>query len=231
MTAIIILILQFTIPQELMMRAGFSMAKEDVSVDEGLPPFYDVVNLKDANQILKEQDTMQRIYGFEIYEHSKIEHLSKCLDRYPRISITGCPWYNILNNNDYAESFAYVPPHTIDRDFYIEDCDSDDENNGEQSDLVLILLNLGSIPDYVASKFSMRQNFSGKFKQIMQDYKTIFKEQRGVDWNFSNRQNIKKYNEFIERQTKEFDVKLYQIFSNKKSSTKTAAAKPSNQED
>lgn len=168
--SIIILILQFTIPVELMMRAGFSMAKEDVHVDEDLPDFFEVVNRDDAKQLLKEQETLQNRYGFEIYEFPLIQNLEGCLNRYPRISITGCPWYNILNNPNYAEDFAYIAPHVADRDFYIEDCDDDDENNGEQSDLVLILLNLGSIPDFVARQFSMRQNFSGKFKDLMLAY-------------------------------------------------------------
>ncbi len=59
-------------------------------------------------------------------------------------------------------------------DFYIEDCDDDDENNGEQSDVVLILLNLGSIPDYMAQKFTLRHDFSAIFQAVMPDYKELF---------------------------------------------------------
>ena len=108
---------------------------------------------------------MQNRYGFEIYESSLVDQLYKCLDKYPRVQITGIPWYNILNNPAYAEAFAYIAPHVKERDFYIEDCDDDDENNGEQSDLVLILLNLGAIPDFVAKQFSLRHNFSIKFRK------------------------------------------------------------------
>lgn len=49
MTSICLLILQFVIPTELLMKAGFSMAKDDVRVDEDLPDFFDVVKLVDAN--------------------------------------------------------------------------------------------------------------------------------------------------------------------------------------
>lgn len=163
MVAIGLLILQFTIPIELLQKAGFSMAQDDVHVDEDLPDFFDVVKLVDANQLIQENITMQQRYGFEIYESTLIENLHKCLDRYPRIEIQGCPWYNMLNCPNYASDFAYIAPHVKDRDFYIEDCDDDDENNGEQSDLVLILLNLGAIPDFVARKFSLRHNFAGQF--------------------------------------------------------------------
>ena len=47
--AIVILILQYVIPPELLMRAGFSMAKDDVEVIEDVPDFFKVVNLHDAN--------------------------------------------------------------------------------------------------------------------------------------------------------------------------------------
>lgn len=77
-----------------------------------------------------------------------------------------------------------------DRDYYIEDCDDNDDNNGEQSDLVLILLNLGSIPDYVARKFSLRQDFSGLFFAFMHDYKNQFEEQHSVRWEYSGHETI-----------------------------------------
>lgn len=80
-----------------------------------------------------------------------------------------------------------------DRDFYIEDCDDDDENNGEQSDLVLILLNLGAIPDFVARKFSLRQNFAGQFLGKMHDYKNKFEEDQGVKWEYSHRDTIRRF--------------------------------------
>jgi hypothetical protein len=58
MVAIGLLILQFTIPIELLQRAGFSMAQDDVRVDEDLPDFFDVVKLVDANQLIQENVTM-----------------------------------------------------------------------------------------------------------------------------------------------------------------------------
>lgn len=58
MVAIGLLILQFTIPIELLQRAGFSMAHADVHVDEDLPDFFEVVKLVDANQLIQENLTM-----------------------------------------------------------------------------------------------------------------------------------------------------------------------------
>lgn len=158
------------------------MATTDVKVDEDLPNFTDVVKHIDAKAIIAENETLQERYGIEIYESYMIDDLYKCLDSYPRCWITGCPWYNILNNPLYAEAFAYIPPHVVDRDFYIEDCDDDDENNGEQSDVVLILLNLGSIPDYVAQKFTLRQGFSASIFGVMHDYKELFHGTHNIEW-------------------------------------------------
>jgi hypothetical protein len=193
LVSISILILQFTIPLKLLMKAGFAAATQDVGVDEDLPDFFDVVKLVDANSIIKENETMQEMYGFEIYESYMIEKLYKCLDRYPRICISGCPWYNILDNPAYAEAFAYIAPHVKERDFYIEDCDDDDENNGEQSDVVLILLNLGSIPDYVAQKFTLRQGFAASIHGVMRDYKELFQRTHGVKWEHSRNETIARF--------------------------------------
>lgn len=63
------------------------------------------------------------------------------------------------SNPNYAEAFAYVGPHVKDRSEYIKDCDDGDghedghtshndgdEHISEQSDLVLIILNMGALP-------------------------------------------------------------------------------------
>ena len=62
----------------------------------------------------------------------------------------GCPWYNILANPVYQAQFCYFGAYVGDREALIEDADDEDGNNAEQSDLVMILLNLSSIPDEVA---------------------------------------------------------------------------------
>jgi hypothetical protein len=68
----------------------------------------------------------------------------------PSKAILGTPWYNILSNPRYAEDFAYIGAHIAKREMYIVDNDDNDDNNCEQSDIVMILLNLSAIPDDVA---------------------------------------------------------------------------------
>ena len=61
--------------------------------------------------------------------------------------IQGTPWYDILANPLYVDAFAFVGAHVRDRDALIVDGDDDDENNSNQSDFVVICLNLSCIPD------------------------------------------------------------------------------------
>lgn len=89
--------------------------------------------------------TIQENYGIEIEDPRLIERV--CATELPEKQIQGCPWYNILANPVYSDLFFYYGANIADRDALIIDDDSDDENNSEQSDLVIILLNLGAIPD------------------------------------------------------------------------------------
>ena len=54
-------------------------------------------------------------------------------------------------NPAYVEDFAWLGPHVKDRGLYIKDLVNDEEKNHYQSDVVSVLMNLGSIPDFVAS--------------------------------------------------------------------------------
>jgi len=88
----------------------------------------------------------------------------------PRKAIQGTPWYLLLSNSSYSESFNYIGPHIKEREKLIEDGDKDrcitGENDKptkeltmeckrdrwEQSDLVLIIMNLAFLPDEVIKK-------------------------------------------------------------------------------
>ena len=61
-------ILLVTIPEELIVRAGFTLKGGDVLVDEDLPNFFEAIRLMEADRILAENKTMQDRYGFELIE-------------------------------------------------------------------------------------------------------------------------------------------------------------------
>ena len=77
----------------------------------------------------------------------------------PKKAIQGTPWYSILSNPEYSDKFAYFGAHIDEREKLIKDGDDLEENNCEQSDIVMILLNLSAIPDEVARKFNFRMGF------------------------------------------------------------------------
>lgn len=84
-------------------------------------------------------------YRVEIADPRVLETLEYKI--WPAKAIQGTPFYNVLSNAVYADSFCYIGADVPEREKLIEDGDSDDDNNCEQSDLVMILLNLSCVPD------------------------------------------------------------------------------------
>lgn len=50
----------------------------------------------------------------------------------------------------YSDDFYYIGAHVDERDKLIKDGDEEEGNDCEQSDIVMILLNLSCIPDEIA---------------------------------------------------------------------------------
>lgn len=100
---------------------------------------------------------MRDNYCFEIEDPQTLEILD--YTHMPKKAIVGTPWYSILSNPEYSESFAYFGAHIDEREKLIKDGEDDTGNNGEQSDIVMILLNISAIPDEVARKFNFQSGF------------------------------------------------------------------------
>jgi hypothetical protein len=77
----------------------------------------------------------------------------------PKRRIERTPWYNLLSNPDYAEDFNYIGAYVEEREKLIKDGDANEGNDCEQSDIVLVLLNLGNIPDVVVQSFDFAPGF------------------------------------------------------------------------
>lgn len=54
-------------------------------------------------------------------------------------------------------------------------------------------MNLGSIPDFVASKINLGRTFAVDFMGLMDEYKRNFEEEHGVKWDFSNQKLLDRY--------------------------------------
>lgn len=130
-------------------------------------------------------------YGFELSESWLVEKLEN--SQWPEKSISGTPWYAIMCNPFYVEDFAWLGPHVKDRGLYIKDMDDDADNNHQQSDFVSIFMNLGSIPDFVASQITTGATFATDFLGLMDQYKKNFEEEHGVKWDYSNQKLLDRY--------------------------------------
>jgi hypothetical protein len=124
------------------------MQGKDILVDEDLPNFLTAVRLSQADEIVLEAQNCKENYGIEIVDPRIVEILDDT--KMPKKSIQGTPWYQILSNPEYVEEFYYIGAHILGREDLIKDGDYDEGNDCEQSDIVMILLNLACIPDEIA---------------------------------------------------------------------------------
>lgn len=158
MACVILIIVQTIVPSDLMLKWGFTMSQDVMSVDEDLPNFFTALLLSEAEKIIAENKQMMQEFGFELSESWLIEKLNNT--QWPEKAIQGTPWYAIMCNPVYVEDFAWLGPHVKDRKLYIKDMYNDENLNEQQSDVVSVMMNLGSIPDDVAKKIDLGRNFT-----------------------------------------------------------------------
>lgn len=101
----------------------------------------------------------------------------------PRKPCQGTPWYTILSNPVYVEMFNYIGAYTSEREKLIEDgqvdqlnehgeiCDYQKAIRCEQSDMVMVLLNLSIIPNEVIQTIDFKRGWQRRFKRTMKAYK------------------------------------------------------------
>jgi hypothetical protein len=103
----------------------------------------------------------------------------------PKKSIQGSPWYQILSNYKYQDQFQYIGAFIEEREKLIEDGFSDDikKYKFEQSDFVMILLNLGYIPDSIIKQVDFsKYGWSDHFREAMVNFKIAFEKNHGREW-------------------------------------------------
>lgn len=131
------------------------MQRHEIEVDEDLPNFFNAVKLSQADELIEENKNMHYNFGFEPNDPDTIEKLDE-ID-VPDLPIQGTPWYQMLSNKIYATNFHYIGAYVKEREKLIEDGYADHPENPEmqkhvrmeQSDLVVVLLNLAYIPDHI----------------------------------------------------------------------------------
>lgn len=151
---------------------GFAISSNEINVDENLPNFFNAVKLSDAEWFIKESRYCREQYKFSFANKAVVDKLDS-LKNVPKKPITNLVWYNLLSNPVYAEAFNYFTVSTPDREKFIVDDDSDEENDCEQSDMVCLLVNLAYVRAIVAKKFEFKQGYSKEFSVNMKRAGTI----------------------------------------------------------
>lgn len=140
---------------EYLMRWGFTMQSCEIKVDEDLPNFFKSVKLTQADELIAENKNMQEHYGLNLNDPDTIETLD--MTTMPKKAIQGTPWYQLLSNPKYSNEFYYIGAFIGEREKLIEDGFGESGNPGfadeeerircEQSDMIVVLLNLAYVPD------------------------------------------------------------------------------------
>ena len=75
-------------PDDWLKRMGYTMAKEDLDVDEDLPNFWKALPAREADRLICENSQMQKEYGFELNESSLIKQLEEEVSPWIECSIS-----------------------------------------------------------------------------------------------------------------------------------------------
>jgi len=101
--AIFIIIFMQTFFRKILKKWGFSFGGSKINVDENLPFFFTGIKLGDADWLLRENDNLKDVYGFEIISKEVAEILD--VTKPPKKAIQGVPYYIILANPSYYRDF------------------------------------------------------------------------------------------------------------------------------
>jgi hypothetical protein len=205
-SSIFLMVLQKIFSEQLQ-RWGFALQEKDIEVDEDLPNFFKSIKLSQANEVCAEENNMKENYGFSYNDGDTID----CLEdsKIPKKAIQGTPWYQALSNPKYSFLFNYCGVFVGERHKLIEDGAPDEEGpdgdlpksqqmvRAEQSDMVMLLLNLAYVPDTVIGQLdSFKAGWQVRFQGLMDAEKEAFEKDTGKKWRFQDEELEKEYHAF-----------------------------------
>lgn len=203
---------------------GYGMEREEIEVDEDLPDFFKCVKLSQADEVIAEEANMQNKFGFLVNDPDTIHELEQVEPpKKSQGSCQGTPWYSILSNTKYSHQFYYVGAFVGEREKLIEidpktvaTLKPDDEGDfspedaavfEEQSDLIVVLLNLACIPDAVVRNIDFEPGWQKRFKLHMNNWKLNWTGNE-EKWRYQDEKLEKAYTTFVEeREALDEDLK------------------------
>jgi hypothetical protein len=131
---------------------------------------------------------MKKNFGFIHNDPDTINTLDAT--KVPKKAVQGTPWYQILSNQMYINNFYYVGAFVGEREKIIEDGFGETKNNShsewekrircEQSDIIMVLLNLAFIPDEIVENQDILDDFKSgwchRLQEAMAQHKEKFNE-------------------------------------------------------
>ena len=138
---------------------GFTGGETCFDVDENLPDFFNALKMKDKEWFQTENEYNKKKYRYMVANQETLDIMQRYPGSPPK-PITNIAFYYILANPFYQRQFNYFTVAMPDREDYIIDDDSDEENDCEQSDVVNIMLNLAYLKQEYAENISFTKGFS-----------------------------------------------------------------------
>ena len=125
--------------------------------NEDIPPYFEALDPKDKAWTLAEEENANNVLGFQLLTKKQLEALKGAKTTTGRY-LQGAHCYDILANPQYFDDFQYVPACVEDREKYIIDDDTDEDNDAMQSDLVRMALNLAFMKEDEAKNFKFGES-------------------------------------------------------------------------
>jgi len=121
-------------------------------LDEDLDNYFHTLDDHDRNWSIKEEENSRSILNMRILNDYTLNRLKTT--QAGVATMKGTHTYDILANPLYLDDFQYFTAADDDREKYIIDDDSDEDNDNAQSDLVRMVLNLAFMTEEQAKNFS-----------------------------------------------------------------------------
>ena len=128
----------------------------DISINEDIDNYWASLDEKDREWAQKEDQYSTDTLGLQIMTTRQRDALANSVQTQHR-TLQGCHSYDILANPLYFDDFQYVSASLENRNAYIIDDDSDEDNDAVQSDIVRYALNLAYMNEDSAKNFQFEQ--------------------------------------------------------------------------
>jgi hypothetical protein len=151
------------------LRGYYPTGADALSGEEVLDPYFEALPIFAKRWWYCEELLCRDSLGLNILSDFAYTKFDKEFDYQPknlkRQPLQGCFCFDILCNRRYEEAFQYLPYVIEDRNEYIIDGDDDEGNDGMQSDMVRLILNMAFLEESKAREFNFSPEYYNSMKK------------------------------------------------------------------